>query len=144
MPSLYGVDAAGLDNIKVDQNHRSVVDATVIKYYGTKPMTVFTVDFGADASEEVGFGQAISEVIRVIQKYCIIVIRGDLVSDEKMTFFVEHANDSLDWDKDADTATKTLVEQIEADVVALGDLSGDDGWDFTAVTCTLVISLEIA
>jgi hypothetical protein len=136
------LDGSG-DPILVGQNYVSVVDVDAIKFYGTKPMTIFTVDFGADASEEVGTGQAIGTVIRVIQNYCTIVIRGDLVGDEKMTFFVEIANDSQDWDNDSGTADTSLVDQIEVDIIALGDTSGDGGWDFTAVTCTAVTSLAL-
>ena len=136
------LDGSG-DPILVGQNYVSVVDPTAIKFYGTKPMTIFTVDFGADASEEVGVSQAIGTVIRIIQNYCTIVIRGDLVSNQTMTFFVEIANDSQDWDNDSGTADTTLVAQIEDDVVALGDTSGAGGWDFTAVTCTAVTSLDL-
>ena len=141
MADLFGIEAGGLPGVFVDANYVSTLDVEAIKYYGTKPMTIFTVDFGGDASEEVGVGQAIDEVVRVIQKFCTIVIRGNLSNDEKMTFFVEIANDEIDWNND-DTAT-TLVDQIEADVIALGDTSGDDGWDFTGVTCTLVTDLAL-
>jgi hypothetical protein len=147
MADLTNVATGLLDDdenpILIGQNYVSVVDPTAIKFYGTKPMTIFTVDFGADASEEVGVSQAIGTVIRIIQNYCTIVIRGDLVSDQRMTFFVEIANDSQDWDNASGTEDTTLVEQIEADIVALGDTSEDDGWDFTAVTCTAVTSLDI-
>jgi hypothetical protein len=136
------LDGSG-DPILVGQNYVSVVDVDAIKFYGTKPMTIFTVDFGADASEEVRTGQAIGTVIRIIQNYCTIVIRGDLVADQTMTFFVEIANDSQDWDNDSGTVDTTLVAQIEADIVELGDTSGDGGWDFTAVTCTAVTSLDL-
>jgi len=136
------LDGSG-DPILVGQNYVSVVDPTAIKFYGTKPMTIFTVDFGADASEEVGVSQAIGTVIRIIQNYCTIVIRGDLVSNQTMTFFVEIANDSQDWDNDSGTVDTTLVAQIEDDVVALGNTSGTGGWNFTAVTCTAVTSLDL-
>ena len=137
-----GLFDADENPILVGQNYLAVVDTTAIKYYGTKPMTIFTVDFGSNASDEVGATQAIGTVIRIIQNYCTIVIRGNLVSDQKMTFFVEITNDSQDWDNTSGTADTTLVEQIEADVIALGD-TGEGGWDFTAVTCTAVTSLDI-
>lgn len=113
-----------------------------IQYFGNKPLTFFTVSFGADASAEVGPNEAIQAVERIVNKYATVVIRGDLQSDdETMAFAVEQTNQSLDWDG---AGAETLVEQIEDEIIALGATYGDNGFDMTGVSCLVNATLTFA
>jgi hypothetical protein len=106
-----------------------------IQYYSNKNLTFFEVDFGADVTAEVGPNEAIQAVENIVRQYAIIVIRGALQADDQtMTFVVEQTNQSLNWDGEG---AETLVEQIEDEIIALGATYGDNGFDMTAVTCTV-------
>jgi hypothetical protein len=141
MASLYNVDAAGLDAVKIDANRQAVSDVTVIDFYGNKPLTFFVVDFAADASDETNENEAIKAAVDTISKYATIVIRGDLFdTNTQMVFAVEQSNDSLDYDGNG---SETLVEQIEDELIALGATYGNNNFDMTAVTCTVKTSLAL-
>ena len=115
------------------------LDLTVIDYLGTKPLTIMAVDFVADASAETGPNEAVQAVIQEIQKYCSIIIRGELIAtDTQMVFFLDLENDTQNWDGNG---AETLVEQIEDDIQALGEDYGDNDFDMSAVTCQVKTSL---
>jgi hypothetical protein len=112
-----------------------------IQYYSNKTLTFFEVDFGANASAEVGPNEAIQAVENIVRQYATIVIRGALQSDNRtMTFVVEQTNESLDWDGNG---AETLVEQIEDEIIALGATYGDNNFDMTAVTCTVNTTVSL-
>lgn len=120
------------------------LDLQVPLYNGHKPLTFFEVDFGTAVNTQLDPEEAISVVIEVIAQYCTIVIRGDLHStNQVMTFAVEQPNDSLDYDG---AGAETLVEQIEDEIIALGDQSSGtpNQIDYTGVTCTVKTSLNLA
>jgi hypothetical protein len=113
-----------------------------IQYFSNKTLTFFEVDFGADARPELGPNEAIQAVENIVRQYAIIVIRGALQSDNQtMTFVVEQTNESLDWDG---AGAETLVEQIEDEIIALGDDYGDNDFDMRNVTCTVNTTVSLA
>jgi len=115
---------------------------STILFNGMKDLTFFEIDFGADASAEVGPNEAIQAAIDIVNKYATCVIRGDLhATDQKMCFAVEQANTSLDYDG---AGAETLVEQIEDEIIALGATYGDNNFDMTAVTATVKTSFDFA
>ena len=142
MADLLTATIGGGSSVLVAENRKSVADATVVDYMGNKDLTMFTVDFVADASAETGANEAIQAVVEIIGKYSTIVIRGALFdSDTQMCFAVETPNDSEDWDG---AGAETLVEQIEDEIIALGATYGNNNFDMTAVTCTVKTTFELA
>lgn len=116
------------------------LDLTKILYNGNRPLTLFEMDFGAAVNAQVDPNDAITRCINIVQKYATIVIRGDLHStNQVMAFAVEQTNESLDWDGNG---AETLVEQIEDEIIALGDLSGSGQINYTGVTCTVKTSFN--
>ena len=120
-------------------------DLTVIEYNGMKPLTWIEIDFGADASGEGGPNEAVQTVLNIAQKYATIVVRGDLVqTNQVMMVAVEAPNTSLNYDG---AGAETLAEQIEDEIIALGDLSAAGSapiWDFTGVSCLVKSTLNFA
>jgi len=142
MADLLTSTIGGGSSVLVAENRKSVTDATTVEYNGNKALTMFTVDFDADASAELGTNEAIQAVVEIIGKYATIVIRGALFdSDTQMCFAVEQSNDSLDYDG---AGAETLVEQIEDEIIALGATYGNNNFDMTAVTCTVKTTFELA
>lgn len=140
MADLYTATIGGGSSVLVAENRKSVFDATVIDFYGNKPLTFFVVDFDAAANAETGANEAIQAVIEIIQKYATIVIRGDLFdTNTQMAFAIETPNSSQDWDGNG---AETLVEQIEDEIVALGATYGNNNFDMTAVTCEVKTSFS--
>jgi hypothetical protein len=120
------------------------LDLSVPLYNGNKPLTFFELDFGTAVNTQVNPEEAINVCIEIVQKYATIVIRGDLHStNQVMTFAIETPNDSLDWDGNG---AETLVEQIEDEIIALGNLSAGtpNQIDYRNVTCTVKTSLNLA
>jgi len=120
------------------------LDLSIPLYNGNKPLTFFELDFGTAVNTQLDPEEAINVCIEIVQKYATIVIRGDLHStNQVMTFAVEQSNDSLDYDG---SGAETLVEQIEDEIIALGDQSGGtpNQIDYTGVTCTVKTSLNLA
>jgi len=119
-----------------------IIDVTSISYNGNKPLTLFEVDFGTAVNGQTAPGKAIDRVIGIVSKYATIVIRGDLHStNQVMAFAVEQTNESLDWDG---SGAETLVEQIEDEIIALTDLSGDGEIDYTGVSALVKTSFNFA
>jgi hypothetical protein len=119
-----------------------IIDVTSISYNGNKPLTLFEVDFGTAVNGQTAPGKAIDRVIGIVSKYATIVIRGDLHStNQVMAFAVEQTNESLDWDG---SGAETLVEQIEDEIIALTDLSGDGEIDYTSVSALVKTSFNFA
>jgi hypothetical protein len=115
---------------------------TKIHYNGNKPLTIFELDFGAAVTTQLSPNEAIAKCINIIQKYATIVIRGDLHStNQVMAFAVEQVDESLNWDGNG---AETLVEQIEDEIIALGNLSGSGEINYTSVTCTVKTSFNFA
>jgi hypothetical protein len=126
------------------------LDLSKILYTGTKSLTLFEMDFGAAVNAQVDPNEAITRCINIVQKYANIVIRGDLHStNQVMAFAVEQVNselngagaETLNWDG---LGAETLVEQIEDEIIALGDLSGSGQINYTSVTCTVKTSFNFA
>lgn len=120
------------------------LDLSIPLYNGNKPLTFFELDFGTAVNTQLDPEEAINVCIEIVQKYATIVIRGDLHStNQVMTFAVEQSNDSLDYDG---AGAETLVEQIEDEIIALGDQSGGtpNQIDYRNVTCTVKTSLNLA
>ena len=120
------------------------LDLSIPLYNGNKPLTFFELDFGTAVNTQLDPEEAINVCIEIVQKYATIVIRGDLHStNQVMTFAVEAPNDSLDYDGNG---AETLVEQIEDEIIALGDLSAGtpNQIDYAGVTCTVKTSLNLA
>ena len=152
MASLYGVASGGGlagAGTNVDSNRKSVFDATAVDYYGSKPLTMFTVDFIAAVNGETGSNEAIEAVVKIIEKYATIVIRGALFdTNTQMCFAIETPNETADWGGPDDSiAATTLVEYIEDEVQALGNLSGasvEPIFNFSSVTLTVKTTFELA
>jgi hypothetical protein len=149
MASLYGVAIGGGLVGNVDTNKKSVYDATAVDYYGNKPLTMFTIDFIAAVNAQTGANQAIDTVFKIIQKYATVVIRGALFdTNTQMCVAIETPNESADWGGPDDSiAATTLVEYIEDEIQALGDLTGASVapiFDFSSVTLTVKTTFQLA
>lgn len=141
MPSLYGQAIGGGLSGNIDANRVTVTDKTKTEFYTGKPLTVFAIDFGVDVSAQFGSNKAVDKIFRIVQKYATIVIRTNFVASsfDRVTLFVETANESADWGGPDDSiAATTLVEYIEDEIRALTNLSGSGEIDYTSVSCTVV------
>jgi len=144
MADLTQATIGGGSSVKVAENRKPYADMTTIHYNGNKPLTFFEVACGAAVNAQTGSGLAIESIMRIIEKYATVVIRGALYgTNQKFTVAIEQPNDSLDYDG---AGAETIVEQIEDEIIALTDLSGASPAqiDFTGVTCTVKTTLELA
>ena len=144
MADLTQATIGGGSAVLVAANRKPYADMTAIHYNGNKPLTFFEVACGAAVNAQTGSGLAIESIMRIIEKYATVVIRGALYgTNQKFALVVEQPNDSLDYDQ---AGAETLVEQIEDDIIALTDLSAATPAqiDFTGVTCTVKTTLELA
>ena len=144
MADLTQSTIGGGSSVKGAENRKPYADMTAIHYNGNKNLTVFEVACGAAVNAQTGSGLAIESIMRIVEKYCTVVIRGALYgTNQKFALVVEQPNDSLDYDQ---AGAETLVEQIEDDIIALTDLSAATPAqiDFTGVTCTVKTTLELA
>jgi hypothetical protein len=149
MADLYGVAIGGGLTGNVDSNKKSVFSTTAVDYYGNKPLTMFTIDFVAAVNAQTGANQAIDTVFKIIQKYATVVIRGALFdTNTQMCMAIETPNESADWGGPDDSiAATTLVEYIEDEIQALGDLTGETSapiFDFSSVTLTVKTTFQLA
>ena len=147
MADLTQATIGGGSSVKVAENRKPYADMTAIHYNGNKNLTVFEVACGAAVNAQTGSGLAIESIMRIVEKYCTVVIRGALYgTNQKFALVIEQPNDSLDWDQDVSKTEVALVEQIEDEIIALGDLSAASPAqiDFTGVTCTVKTTLELA
>lgn len=144
MADLTQATIGGGSSVKVAENRKPYADMTTIHYNGNKPLTFFEVACGAAVNAQTGSGLAIESIMRIIEKYATVVIRGALYgTNQKFTVAIEQPNDSLDYDG---AGAETIVEQVEDEIIALGDLSAASPAqiDFTGVTCTVKTTLELA
>ena len=144
MADLTQATIGGGSAVLVAANRKPYADMTAIHYNGNKPLTFFEVACGAAVNAQTGSGLAIESIMRIVEKYCTVVIRGALYgTNQKFTVAIEQPNDSLDYDG---AGAETIVEQIEDEIIALTDLSAASPAqiDFTGVTCTVKTTLELA
>lgn len=144
MADLTQATIGGGSAVLVAANRKPYADMTAIHYNGNKPLTFFEVACGAAVNAQTGSGLAIESIMRIIEKYATVVIRGALYgTNQKFTVAIEQPNDSLDYDG---AGAETIVEQIEDEIIALTDLSSASPAqiDFTGVTCTVKTTLELA
>lgn len=144
MADLTQATIGGGSAVLVAANRKPYTDMTAIHYNGNKPLTFFEVACGAAVNAQTGSGLAIESIMRIIEKYATVVIRGALYgTNQKFTVAIEQSNASLDYDG---AGAETIVEQIEDEIIALTDLSGATPAqiDFTGVTCTVKTTLELA
>ena len=144
MADLTQATIGGGSSVKIAENRKPYADMTTIHYNGNKPLTFFEVACGAAVNAQTGSGLAIESIMRIIEKYATVVIRGALYgTNQKFTVAIEQPNDSLDYDG---AGAETIVEQIEDEIIALTDLSAASPAqiDFTGVTCTVKTTLELA
>ena len=144
MADLTQSTIGGGSAILVAANRKYYTDMTATHYNGNKALTCFEVACGAAIHQQTESGEAIESIMRIIEKYATVVIRGAAYgSNQKFAVFIEQPNDSLDYDG---AGAETIVEQIEDEIIALGDLSGATPAqiDFTGVTCTVKPTLELA
>ena len=117
----------------------SAVDITNLKYFGSTPLTVFEVDFGAAVNAKTGPTSTIAKVIEKISQHCTIAIRSELHStNQVMTFFVEHTNNADTYDG---SNSETFVTFLQTELVALGTV---DGINLASATATVKTTLNIA
>ena len=117
----------------------SAVDITTLKYFGSTPLTVFEVDFGAAVNTKTGPTSTIAKVIEKISQHCTIAIRSELhSSNEVMTFFVEHTNNADTYDG---SNSETFVTFLQTEIVALGTV---DSINLGSATATVKTTLNIA
>ena len=144
MADLTQATIGGGSAVLVAANRKPYADMTTIHYNGNKPLTFFEVACGAAVNAQTGSGLAIESIMRIVEKYATVVIRGALYgTNQKFTVAIEQPNDSLDYDG---AGAETIVEQIEDEIIALTDLSAATPAqiDFTGVTCTVKTTLELA
>jgi hypothetical protein len=142
MANLLTATIGGGSSILVAENRKSVFDVTAVDFYGNKPLTFFTIDFAAAVNAETGANEVIQAVVEIIGKYATIVIRGALFdTNTQMCIAIESPNLTEDWDGNG---AETLVEQIEDEIIALGDEYGNNDFDMTAVTCTVKTGFQFA
>ena len=151
MADLLTTTIGGGSSVLVAQNRNAVSAAdgvqpeiTDIDFVGTKPLTILLIDFGANATAEVGANETIQAVFEIIQKYATIVIRGDLFdTGSQMAVFIETPNETEDWNSDA--SATTLATNIQNEVQALGGGTyGNNSFDTSSVTVTVKTSINIS
>ena len=144
MADLTQTTIGGGSAILVAENRKSAYDVTAVDYYGNKPLTMFEVACGSAVNGQADSGEAIEVIMRTIQKYATVVIRGALYNtNQNFCVAIETPNDTQDWDG---AGAETLVEQIEDELVALGDLSGatPNQIDYSGLTCTVKTTFQLA
>ena len=142
MADLLTATIGGGSSVLIAENRKSIFNATVVDFYGNKPLTFFTVDFVAAINAETGANEAVQAVLEIIGKYATIVIRGALFdTNTQMCFAIESPNLTQDWDGNG---AETLVEQIEDEIIALGATFGNNNFNMTAVTCTVKTGFQFA
>jgi hypothetical protein len=143
MADLTQTTIGGGSAILVAENRKSAYDVTAVDYYGNKPLTIFEVACGSAVNGQADSGEAIEVIMRTIQKYATVVIRGALYNtNQNFCVAIETPNDTQDWDG---AGAETLVEQIEDELVALGDLSSatPNQIDYASVTCTVKTVFQV-
>ena len=116
-----------------------IVNTAAIEYYGSKPLTIFEVDFGAAVNAKTGAESTISAVINKINEHCTIVLRSELHStNQVMTFFVEHTNLAVTYDG---SNSETFVVFLATEIVALGTV---DGINLASSSLAVKTTLNIA
>ena len=99
MADLTQATIGGGSAVKVAENRKPYADMTAIHYNGNKNLTVFEIACGAAVNAQTGSGLAIESIMRIVEKYCTVVIRGALYgTNQKFALVVEQSNDSLDYD----------------------------------------------
>jgi len=144
MADLTQTLIGGGSALLVAENRKSAYDVTAVDYYGNKPLTMFEVACGSAVNGQADSGEAIEVIMRTIQKYATVVIRGALYNtNQNFCVAIETPNDTQDWDG---AGAETLVEQIEDELVALGDLSGGtpNQIDYSGLTCTVKTTFQLA
>jgi hypothetical protein len=144
MADLTQTTIGGGSALLVAENRKSAYDVTAVDYYGNKPLTMFEVACGSAVNGQADSGEAIEVIMRTIQKYATVVIRGALYNtNENFCVAIETPNDTQDWDG---AGAETLVEQIEDELIALGDLSSatPNQIDYSGVTCTVKTTFQLA
>ena len=97
MADLTQATIGGGSAVLVAANRKPYADMTAIHYNGNKPLTFFEVACGAAVNAQTGSGLAIESIMRIIEKYATVVIRGALYgTNQKFTVAIEQPNDSLD------------------------------------------------
>ena len=150
MADLLTTTIGGGSSVLVAQNRNAVSAAdgvqpeiTDIDFVGTKPLTILLIDFGANATAEVGANETIQAVFEIIQKYATIVIRGDLFdTGSQMAVLIETPNETADWN--SDSSATTLAANIQNEVQALGAGYGNNGFGANAITVTVKTSINIS
>jgi hypothetical protein len=144
MADLTQTTIGGGSALLVAENRKSAYDVTAVDYYSNKPLTMFEVACGEAVNGQADSGEAIEVIMRTIQKYATVVIRGALYNtNQNFCVAIETPNDTQDWDG---AGAETLVEQIEDELVALGDLSGGtpNQIDYSGLTCTVKTTFQLA
>ena len=114
-------------------------DATI--FHGTQPLTFFEIAFGTSVAAQKAPGLAIQKSLAICSTYATVVVVGELFNtNQNMTVAVEQGNESLDYDG---AGAETLVEQIEDEIIALGNLASSGEINYPGVTCTVKTKLEI-
>ena len=150
MADLLTTTIGGGSSVLVAQNRNAVSAAdgvqpeiTDIDFVGTKPLTILLIDFGANATAEVGANETIQAVFEIIQKYATIVIRGDLFdTGSQMAVLIETPNETADWN--SDSSATTLAANIQNEVQALGAGYGNNSFGANAITVTVKTSINIS
>ena len=144
MADLTQTTIGGGSALLVAENRKSAYDVTAVDYYGNKTLTMFEVACGSAVNGQADSGEAIEVIMRTIQKYATVVIRGALYNtNQNFCVAIETPNDTQDWDG---AGAETLVEQIEDELVALGDLSGGtpNQINYANLTCTVKTTFQLA
>jgi len=144
MADLTQTTIGGGSALLVAENRKSAYDVTAVDYYGNKPLTMFEVACGSAVNGQADSGEAIEVIMRTIQKYATVVIRGALYNtNENFCVAIETPNDSQDWDG---AGAETLVEQIEDELIALGDKTGatPNQINYANLTCTVKTTFQLA
>ena len=148
MADLTQTTIGGGSAILVAENRKSAYDVTAVDYYGNKPLTMFEVACGSAVNGQADSGEAIEVIMRTIQKYATVVIRGALYNtNQNFCVAIETPNDSQDWGGPDDSINATtLVEYIEEELKALGDLSGatPNQINYANLTCTVKTTFQLA
>jgi hypothetical protein len=85
MADLTQSTIGGGSSVKVAENRKPYADMTAIHYNGNKTLTVFEVACGAAVNAQTGSGLAIESIMRIVEKYCTVVIRGALYGTNQNT-----------------------------------------------------------
>lgn len=106
----------------------------VARSFNGKTVQQYQVDLVADASAELGPGEAVEAVLRAFAERATVIMHSELTdSNTQMTVFVEGEFPTDTYDGETSESFGTYVESV---IDGLGSTYGPNDFDMTDVTVT--------